>query len=101
MKRRGRPAFYLDITNEELWLLEHGGAEVADRWHESLWKTIEFLEQHPFLGRQRHDLRHSGIRSWRINGFERWLIFYRIHDDALVLFRVVSGTMNLSKLLFE
>jgi hypothetical protein len=23
--------------------------------HEALWKTIEFLEQHPLVGRERHD----------------------------------------------
>jgi len=101
MNRRVRPAFYLDIVNEELWLLEHAGGEIADRWHESLWKTIEFLEKHPFIGRQRRDLKHRGIRSWRIQGFERWLIFYGVRDDALVLYRVVSGAMNLLKLRFQ
>ena len=51
MNRRVRPAFYLDIANEELWLLEHAGGEIAERWHESLWKTIDFLEKHPLIGR--------------------------------------------------
>jgi|SRR2546422_808595 len=101
MKRFVRPAFYLDITETELWLLEHAGADTADRWHESLWKTIEFLEKHPFIGRERRDLKHNGIRSWRIKDFERWLIFYGVRDDAIVLYRVVSGTMNLFKLRFE
>ncbi len=43
---------------------------------------------------------HKGIRSWRVNDFERWLIFYGVRDDILVLYRVVSGTMNLPKLRF-
>jgi plasmid stabilization system protein ParE len=64
MKRRVRPAFYLDIAAEELWLLERAGADVADRWHESLWKTIDFLAEHPFIGRERRDLKQAGIRSW-------------------------------------
>lgn len=101
MKRLVRPAFYLDIAQEEIWLLEHAGVEVADRWHESVWKTIEFLEEHPFIGRERRGLKHRGIRSWRIRDFERWLIFYGARDDALVLYRVVSGTINLFKLRFE
>lgn len=101
MKWRVRPAFYLDIAQEELWLLEHAGPEIADRWHESLWKTIEFLDQHPFIGRERRDLKHRGIRSWRLKEFERWLIFYSVRDDVLVLYRVVSGTMNLAELRFK
>ena len=101
MKRAVRPRFYLDITEGELWLLEHAGSEVADRWHESLWTTIEFLESHPFVGRERLDLKHKGIRSWRIKGFERWLIFYGVRDDFIVLYRVVSGTTDLFKLKFR
>jgi len=101
MKGRVRPSFYLDIAEAELWLLEHAGAEIADRWHESLWKTIDFLEQHPFIGRERRDLKHRGIRSWRVKDFERWLIFYGVHDNVLVLYRVLSGTMNLFEVRFE
>lgn len=100
MKWRVRPAFNLDVAAEELWLLEHAGADIADCWHEALWRTIEFLEQHPFIGRERRDLKHKGIRSWRIKDFERWLIFYEVREDMLVLHRVVSGTMNLFKVPF-
>ena len=79
-----RPAFYEDLAREQLWLLEHSCAEVADRWHEAVWTTIQFLERHPALGRIRSDLDQPGVRSWRVSDFKRWLIF-----------RVVSGTMNL------
>ena len=98
MIRHVRPAFYDDITREELWLLEHTDAQTADRWHAALWDTIYFLEQHPLIGRPRTDLAHRGIRSWRIKAFERWLIFYSVRDNVLVLLRVVSGTMDLAGL---
>ncbi len=101
MKRRVRPAFYLDIEQAELWLLEHAGAEIADRWHEALWGTIVFLGEHPFIGRERRDLKHRGVRSWRIRGFERWLVFYGVRDDVLVLYRVVLAAMNLPLLSFD
>ena len=101
MNLRVRPAFYLDVAAEELWLLEHAGSEIADRWHESLWKTIQFLRRDPLVGRVRRDLKHSGIRSWRVKDFERWLIFYGVRDRMLVLYRVTSGTMNLYELQFE
>ena len=53
MKIRIRPAFYHDMEREELWLLEHAGSEIADRWHEKLWHTLAFLQKHPLIGRAR------------------------------------------------
>jgi len=96
-----RPAFYEDLAREHLWLLEHAGAEVADRWHEAVWETIQFLRRQPAIGRIRSDLDEPGIRSWRVNDFKRWLVFYGVRDDNLILFRVVSGTMNLPAMTIE
>src|SRR5580765_5660453 len=95
MKLIVRPAFYHDIAHEELWLLEHAGPEIADRWHESLWKTLEFLGTNPLIGRVRMDLKYQGIRSWRMLEFDRWIIFYGIREDGIIIYRVVSGTMSL------
>jgi plasmid stabilization system protein ParE len=101
MKIRIRPAFYHDMEREELWLLEHAGSEIADRWHDNLWHTLAFLQKHPLIGRARKDLRFSGIRSWRVSEFDRWVVFYGVRDDVLVIYRVVSGTMNLSVIQFD
>ena len=101
MKLLVRPKFYEDITREELYLWEHAGADTCDRWHESLWKTIEFLAARPLVGRARTDLKFTGIRSWRVDDFERWLVFYGVRENDLILFRVVSGTINLYALTFE
>ncbi|HEY1718771.1 MAG TPA: type II toxin-antitoxin system RelE/ParE family toxin [Verrucomicrobiae bacterium] len=98
MKIRIRPAFYDDTVREELWLLEHAGTEIADRWHEKLWHTLAFLQKNPFVGRVRKDLKFPGIRSWRVSEFDRWIIFYGVRDDILIIYRVVSGTMNLPAL---
>jgi plasmid stabilization system protein ParE len=98
-----RPSFYYDVAREELWLLRRAGAETADLWHEALWDTIHFLQKNPFIGRQRGDLEHKNIRSWRVKHFERWLIFYEVREseDALILYRVVSGTMDLPTVQFD
>ena len=100
MKLVVRPAFYHDLAREELWLLEHAGAEIADRWHESLWKTLEFLKTNPLIGRARMDLKHKGIRSWRMKEFNRWIIFYGVREGSMIIYRVVSGTMHLAALRF-
>jgi plasmid stabilization system protein ParE len=98
MKIQIRPAFYHDMVREELWLLEHAGTEIADRWHEKLWRTLAFLQINPLVGRVRKDLKFTGVRSWRVAEFDRWIIFYGVRDETLVIYRVVSGTMNLPAL---
>lgn len=98
MKVLVRPRFYADISEETYWLLEKAGPEVAEHWHESVWQTVELLKTSPLIGRKRTDLKYPGIRSWRVEHFTRWLILYGAREDALVLFRVRSGTMNLAAL---
>lgn len=90
-----RPRFLLDLAEELNWLNERAGPEVAERWYCAVFATIEQLRKNPGLGRRRRDLRPQGIRSWRVKGFARWLLFYLERPDALVFLRVRQGTMNL------
>jgi toxin ParE1/3/4 len=93
-----RPRFLLDLAEELSRLNEKAGPEVAESWYEALESTIHELEQHPHLGRERKDLSPKGVRSWRVTGFSRWLVFYRVEDDSIVLYRVRQGMMNLTDL---
>jgi plasmid stabilization system protein ParE len=91
-----RPRFLLDLAEELNWLNDKAGAEVAERWYDALLITVQFIEQHPLAGRERKDLTPAGIRSWRVRGFPRWLVFYVVTDPQQVVFyRVRSGAMNL------
>ena len=91
-----RPRFLLDLAEELIWLKDKAGAEVAERWYDALLVTLQFIEKHPLVGRERKDLSPAGIRSWRVRGFPRWLIFYAVTSKKEVVFyRVRSGTMNL------
>lgn len=97
MKAVKRPQFLLDLAEELTWLKDNAGADVAVRWYEALQATIRYIQKNPYVGRERQDLNPAGIRSWRIEGFPRWLIFYRVTKDEtrVVFYRVRSGTMNL------
>jgi plasmid stabilization system protein ParE len=91
-----RPRFLLDLAEELIWLKDKAAAEVAERWYNALLATIQFIEKNPFVGRERKDLSPAGIRSWRLRGFPRWLLFYAVTPkNDVVFFRVRSGTMNL------
>jgi hypothetical protein len=46
----------------------------------------------------RRDLRHPGVRTWLVAGFNRWTIFYGLRDDVLVLYRLEGGERNLRAL---
>jgi plasmid stabilization system protein ParE len=97
-----RPRFLFDLAEELNWLNERAGPDVAAAWYRSLNEAIQQLQRHPCLGRERKDLSPKGIRSWRISGFPRWLIFYGIEGHrSLVLYRVRQGSMNLLVLKME
>jgi plasmid stabilization system protein ParE len=93
-----RPRFFLDFARELLWLNKKAGPDLAKSFQNSLEETIELLSQHPLIGRERHDIRPPGVRSWRVSRFKRWLILYRVEDESLVLLRIRQGSMNLAAL---
>jgi plasmid stabilization system protein ParE len=95
-----RPRFYLDIAEEVEYLARRADPETAARWHAALNQTIRQLQRHAFLGRERSDLKPLGIRSWRVNHFRRWLVFYAVRENAIVLLRVRYGMMDLPTLEF-
>jgi toxin ParE1/3/4 len=62
---------------------------------EAAYDTFEFLARNPGVGRQRLDLGLPEIRSWRISGFRRYLIFYRALPDRIQIWRVLHGARDL------
>ena len=95
-----RPRFYLDVAEEVEKLAKRAGANTALRWDAAVQRTIKLVLAHPYLGRERKDLKPT-IQSRRVVGFPRWLIFYRVHDGKLVLLRVRYGAMDLPALEME
>lgn len=68
----------------------------AIRFLEAIDETIEGLALQPFKGRIRK-LPGRGlknIRSWRVNGFENYLIFYRVTASRLQILRIKHGAMD-------
>lgn len=100
MQLVARPRFYLDVAEEVEYLATKAGAETALRWRQGVDDTIANLLLHPHLGRPRPDLQPPGLRSWRVEKFRRWLLFYAVREDALVLHRVRYGMMDLPSLEF-
>lgn len=70
--------------------------DAALRFLQAIDRTIENLAMQPLMGRlrkfRRRDLKD--IRSWRVNDFENYLIFYRYAEMRLEILRIKHGAMN-------
>ena len=90
--------FETDFASGVEYLAREASEEIATRWEQAVYRTIEQLQKNPQLGRVRRDLRPAGIRTFGVKGFPRYLIFYQAREQELVLLRVKHGAMNLHAL---
>lgn len=69
--------------------------EAADRIVDRLTATFSLLAQNAYLGQvyehPRHELRRFSV--------EKYAIFYRVLDDAIVVVRVLHGARNIERLI--
>jgi plasmid stabilization system protein ParE len=93
-----RAAFWMDIERHQLWLARNASLEISERWEAALWKTVFFIRKNPLLGRVRREIGRDDIRSWLVEGFPRWTIFYGVRRDDVILHRVEGGQRNLRRL---
>ncbi len=75
--------------------------EAAQRFLASATEAFEQLAEMPGIGRRRavRNPRLEGLRSWRIQGFEKYLIFYRQRKDAIEIVRVLHGARDIAAIL--
>ena len=76
--------------------IHENNPEAAQRFLKGIDATVEKLALQPLKGRLRkfrgNDLKN--IRSWRVDDFENYLIFYRISKMRLEILRIKHGAMN-------
>jgi plasmid stabilization system protein ParE len=75
--------------------------DVATRFEQNTCDLVQLLSKNPELGRPRKDLKPAGIRSFRIHGFDRYLLFYQVRGEDLILLRLRYGGMNLQALFLQ
>ena len=86
-----------DLQSIYAFVLEQD-RDAADHFLTSFDDELKLLSAHPFLGRKRY-FKQSGIRSWRIRGFEKFLIFYRPTERHLDVIRVLHGARDIAALM--
>lgn len=69
--------FEADFAEIIVNLSDARGGELSRRFEEATYHLIETLQQFPELGRVRRDLQPEGMRSFRVRGFKKYLLFYQ------------------------
>ncbi len=100
------PKFILDpCVEDELWaiwsFIAQDNPDAATRVIEAAYQTFKTLAASPSLGRLRRfrNPKLRGVRSWRMSGFENYLIFYRATTDGIQVLHVYHGARDLEELL--
>jgi plasmid stabilization system protein ParE len=93
-----------DFQAQYEWYLIQAGEEIAERFLKALEDTLKLLQERPDLGRRRR-FRHPALRNLRsfqvARPFERILIFYRLTESTVEIFRIMDGMRDLPHRLVE
>jgi toxin ParE1/3/4 len=76
--------------------IRENNPEAALRFLEAIDCTVESLALQPLKGRLRkfRGRELKNIRSWRVDDFENYLIFYRFAEMRLEILRIKHGAMD-------
>lgn len=74
--------------------------QAAARFLEAAYTTMGKLGQNPFMGRARAFPRNriQGLRSFRVEGFDKYIIFYLPSPEAVHILHVYHGARDLDAL---
>jgi toxin ParE1/3/4 len=91
-----RAAARRDLVEHYVYLAEHADESTADRFLEKAAETFELLSTQREIGAPL-TLRHpqlAGLRRWRVEDFEKFLIFYLPRHDGVSIVRVLHAAQD-------
>jgi toxin ParE1/3/4 len=98
-----RPRARLDALEQFVYFGEQAGVDVAERYLDALDKTCALLAQQPQVGRAYDSgiSRLTGLRRFRVKGFEHYVIFYLARKGGIDVVRVLHGSRDIDSILAE
>ena len=93
-----RPAFFRDLADCANYIAKDN-PEAARRLLAATESTCEALALQPAMGQEEGFRKRAGIRSWRVDGFENYLVFYRVNPDSVEILRLLHAARNLPRIL--
>jgi toxin ParE1/3/4 len=96
-----RPQSFRDLDEIAAYLGEQVSLAAELRFLDAAEEAFRFLADFPKAGHvtQLSGSRLSGLRQWRIQGFESIQVFYRHTGEAIEVIRVVHGARDIPSLL--
>lgn len=91
-----RPEAKRDLIGHFVYLVENANEDTAERFLRHAEARFLHLSQHPFMG-SLLNFRNpslSGMRKWRVNHFEKFLIFYLPRVDGVNIVRVLHSARD-------
>jgi plasmid stabilization system protein ParE len=83
---------------ELLEYIRNDRPSAAERMHDRLWRELDFLCEHPFIGHLREDVRDDRYRFKRVKSC---LICYRLDGSDLRVVRILHGARDFRRVQFE
>ena len=73
-----------DLVEQYVYLGEHADIETAERFLSNAEASFTDLSRNPGMGAplSLRSPKLAGLRKWRVNGFEKFLVFYIPRPDA-------------------
>jgi toxin ParE1/3/4 len=95
-----QPAAERDLIEHFSYIARNSDEPMARRFLTAAYATFDQLAQMPRMGSSRRfrNPRFSNVRMWRVEGFEKHLIFYRPLDDGIRVLRLLYGSRDIERL---
>ena len=90
--------FEADFAEITVCLALDASPRISAKWEAALIHLLALLQKFPEMGRLRRDLKPLGIRTFVINDFPTYLLFYQLTADEIILLRIRHGGMDLTTL---
>src|ERR1700739_1837258 len=96
--------FLADIEREYEWYTLKANLEIAERYLDAVQSTVRLIELYPQIGPIGNFV-YSRLNGWRyfvvVRPFNRYVLFYEIAGETVILRRVMHGYRNLPRRLLE
>ncbi len=95
------PAADRDLDDQAAYLATEASLEIALRFYDAASTTFGKSPACPGLGERwpSANPRLGGLRVWRIEGFEKHLIFYRAAEHGIEIIRILHGARDIDTVL--
>jgi plasmid stabilization system protein ParE len=90
-----------DMLRQYDWYEDHGLSDVADRFSLAVHASISAALKRPKAGAPKHvrNPQLAGLRSWSVQGFDEFHVYYVVRDDVFAVVRVLHDKRDIGSIL--